>query len=389
MIERTPALAAVEDEIRSLARSPSAEARLVSRAAIVVARVYDGLGSVRTSEMLGVPRQTVAKWVQRFLAEPGVEALHDASRSGRPSTYGDRDHAVILTLACQRPEDVGRLEARMTQYIIAEEAARRGVPASRSTVQRTMAAAEVRPHKERYYLFTDKSDPEYLPRRDAICDLYTQALPDDEVVVCFDEQTGLQALGLPPGLPHGGRRHAERGQDPLVEHQYVRHGSRSLAAVVRPDTGHLVCAEIFPSRGYDTSCAIAMLETVLALLPAERYRRIHVVMDNGSTHRSNAMKAFLANPEASRLHVVFTPTHASWLNLAENFLSRFHRRYFAGKRYESLDAFDTHAYRCIDDYARVARPMRWAYNPRRTRTHTDHGPPRTPTTAASPPRGAR
>jgi transposase len=292
VIERTPELAAVEDDIRSLARSPSAEARLVWRAAIVVARVYDGIGSVKSSEQLRVPRQTVAKWVQRLLAQPGVDSLRDSDRSGRPPTYGDRDHAVVLTLACQRPEDVGRPEARMTQAVIAEEAAKRGVPVSRSTVQRTMAAAEVRPHKERYYLFTDKSDPEYVPRRDAICDLYTQDLPPDQIVVCFDEQTGLQALGLRPGLPYGGRRTAEPGRDALIEHQYVRHGSRTLAAVVRPDTGQLVCAEVFPSRGYDTPCAIAMLESVLDVLPAERYAKVHVVMDNGPTTAPTQWRRF-------------------------------------------------------------------------------------------------
>lgn len=288
MTERTPALDAVEGEVRTLARGQATEARLVSRAAMVVAVVYDGVGIVRAARQHGVVRHTVSSWVKRFLANPGVDALQDAERSGRPPTYGDRDHAIVLTLACQRPEDVGRLEGRMTQAIIAEEAAKRGVPVSRSTVQRTMATAEVRPHKERYYLFTDKSDPQYVPRRDAICDLYTQDLPPDEVVVCFDEQTGLQALGLRRGLPHGGRRSAAHGQDPLLEHQYVRHGSRSLSAVVRPDTGELVCAEVFPSRGYDTTCAISMLETVLDVLPADRYRKVHVVMDNGPTHRSNA-----------------------------------------------------------------------------------------------------
>lgn len=364
MPHSTPEVAAVEEEIHALARSTSGESRLVSRAGIIVARVYEGRGAVRTSEELGIPRQTVAKWVRRFLAEPGVEALHDAARSGRPPTYGDRDHAVILTLACQRPEDVGRLEASMTQSVIAEEAAKRGVPVSRSTVQRTLAAAEVKPHKERYYLFTDKADPEYEPRRDAICDLYTRDLPDDEIVVCFDEQTGLQALGLPPRLPHGGRRPAGAGRVGLLEHQYVRHGSRTLSAIVRPCDGHLVCAELFPARGYDTSCAIAMVQSLLQELPAEWYRRIHVVMDNGPTHRSKAMRAFLATPEAERLHAVYTPTHASWLNLAENFLSRFYRRYLAGKRYDSLDALDDHVYACFEDYPRVARPMRWAYNPR-------------------------
>lgn len=253
----------------------------------------------------------------------------------------------------------------MTQEIVAEEAARRGVAVSRSTVQRTLAAAEVHPHKERYYLFTDKADPAYEPRRDAICDLYTQDLPADEVVVCFDEQTGLQALGMPKKVTGGGRRKAAPGQDPLLEHQYKRYGSRSLAAAVRPDTGKLVCAELFPSRGYDTSCTIAMLQTILQVLPDDKFKRIHVVMDNGPTHTSNAMKAFLSTEEAARLNVVFTPTHASWLNLAENFLSRFYRRYLARKRYDSLDHFDRHVYACVDAYDHVARPMRWAYNPAR------------------------
>jgi transposase len=364
MTQATATVEGVEETLRSLARSSSAESRLVSRAAIIVARVYDGMGATRTSETLGVPRQTVAKWVGRFLAEPGVDSLRDAPRSGRPATYGDRDHAVILTLACQRPEDVARLEARMTQSIIAEEASLLGVPVSRSTVQRTLAAAEVRPHKERYYLFTDKSDPEYVARRDVICDLYTATLPADEIVVCFDEQTGLQALGLPKRLPHGGRRSAASGHPALLEHQYVRHGSRSLSAVIRPDNGSIVCAEVFPSRGYDSTCAISMMQSVLFQLPACQYQKIHVVMDNGPTHRSAAMVAFLASPEAERLHVVYTPTHASWLNLAENFLSRFYRRYLAGKRYDSLEHFDSHLYDCIDDYPRVARGMRWAYNPR-------------------------
>jgi hypothetical protein len=60
---------------------------------------------------------------------------------------------------------------------------------------------------------------------------------------------------------------------------------------------------------------------------------------------------------------VYTPTHASWLDLAENFFSRFSRRYLRGKRYTSLAALDEHVYACFADYARVARPMRWTYNP--------------------------
>lgn len=359
--EISAAVADVEPEIRALSRSRAAESRLVERAGIIVHQVYEGLGTRATARLLGITRQTVVKWRTRFLAEPGVDALDDAPRSGRPREFGEHDHAVILTLACQRPEDVGRLEVSMTQEIIAEEAAKQGVSVSRSTVQRVLAQAEVRPHKERYYLFTDKQDPNYIERRDAICALYTEDLPDDEVVVCFDEMTGVQALGLPPGLPQGGRLRAAPGRDPRVEFQYVRHGSRTIAAVVRPDTGELVAGEVFPARGYDTECAISMLETVLDTLAG--YRQIHLVWDNHSTHRSRAMKDFLASPRAARLHPVYTPTHASWLDLAENFFSRFSRRYLRGKRYASLDDLDGHVYASFADYARVARSMRWIYNP--------------------------
>ncbi len=335
----------------------------MERAAVIVHHVYEGVGTRATARALGITRQTVAKWTSRFLADPGLDALSDAERSGRPREYSEHDHAVILTLACQRPEDVGRLEATMTQDIIAEESAKQGVGASRSTVQRVLAKAEVRPHKRRYYLFTDKQDPEYVERRDAICALYTAELPDDEVVVCFDEMPGVQALGIPKRLPHGGRLPARQGDDAKLEFQYVRHGARTIAAIIRPDTGALVVGEVFAASGYDSECAIAMLDTLLAVLPG--YRRIHLVWDNGSTHRSAAMKEFLASDRAARLHPVYTPTHASWLDLAENFFSRFSRRYLRGKRYLSLNALDDHVYACFTDYARVARPMRWTYNPAR------------------------
>jgi hypothetical protein len=210
-------------------------------------------------------------------------------------------------------------------------------------------------------LFTDKSDPEYLARRDAICALYTRELPDDEVVVCLDEKTGVQALGLPPGLPHGGRRAAARGRPELVDHHYVRHGSRTLVAAVRPDTGKLVTAEVFPARGYDSHDTVAMLQSILSVLPD--MRRIHLIWDNGPTHRSTRTQEFLASPEAQQFAVLYTPCHASWLNLAENFLSRFSRRYLRHRRHASLDAFDEHLYACIEDYANWARGMSWSYNP--------------------------
>lgn len=349
--------AEIEQELRHVVLCGTAEQRKVRRARIVLLTAVDGVSISEAARRCGSSRPTVREWTRRFLAEPGLEALRDAPRSGRPRTRTERDDAVVISLGCQEPESHGRLDARMTQSLIAELADLQGTHLSRSTVQRILATAEVQPHRERYYLFTPKDRPDYAARRDAICDLYMANLPDDEVVVCFDEKTNIQALGTPyPG------RSTARGRVRLKEHNYIRHGTRNLVAAVRPDTGKVVTAELFPARSFATPEAIAMLLSVEMMLPGARV--IHIVWDNGSTHISKAMKAFLASEDGKKFRVYYTPAHASWLNLAENFFSRFTRRYLTGRRYRGLDALDDHVYAALDDYnARHARPMSWTYNP--------------------------
>ena len=351
--------AEVVQELRRVVRCGSSEHRLVRRAQIVLLTAVEGLSISGAARRCGCSRPTVREWTCRFLAKPGLEALRDAPRSGRPRIRTERDDAVVISLGCQEPESHGRLDTRMTQSLIAELAVLQGTRLSRSTVQRILATAEVQPHRERYYLFTPKDRPDYVARRDAICDLYMADLPEDEVVVCFDEKTNIQALGTPyPG------RSTARGQVRRKEHNYIRHGTRNLVAAVRPDTGEVVTAELFPNRSFATPEAIAMLLSIDMLLPWARV--IHIVWDNGSTHISKAMKAFLASEDGKKFRVYYTPTHASWLNLAENFFSRFTRRYLAGRRYSGLDELDDHVYAALQDYnARHARPMSWTYNPRK------------------------
>ena len=345
-------------ELEAVMRQGRAEHRSVQRAEIVLRHVFMGMSVSETARRCGISRPTVRKWASRFRDSPGLKALRDAQRTGRPRRRTARDEAVVISLGCQQPDQHDRRDVRMTQALIVELAALQGTVMSRSTVQRILATAEVQPHRERYYLFTPTDRPDYIPRRDAICDLYMRDLPTDEVVVCFDEKTNIQALGSPyPGRP------TAPGKVRRVEHNYIRHGTRNLVAAIRPDTGEVVAAEVFPSRGFATTEAIAMLETVAQALPD--MRRIHLVWDNGSTHISREMRAFLGSEAGARFRVYYTPAHASWLNLAENFFSRFTTRYLAGRRYDALVELDDHLYASLDDYgARHAKPMSWTYNPR-------------------------
>ena len=346
-------------DVSRLIASGRTEQRIARRARIVMFRCFRNLSVVETARRCGVTRPIVRLWAERFSSAPYMESLHDARRTGRPARLSAKDEAVVISLACQRPAELDRLEVRLTQEIIAEEAAKQDVQLSRSSVQRILARAELRPHRQEYFLFTLKDHPEYRPRRDAICDIYTRDLPADEVVICYDEKTGIQALGT----PHPGKAVA-KGKPELIEHNYIRYGSRSLAIAARIDTGELIEWEIFPARGYRTEEAIHMLQRIAEALPEARI--IHLVWDNASTHRSRAMREFLASPDGQVFRVYYTPTHASWLNQAEGVLGKISRRFLAKRRYESLAHFDAIFYACLEIYnSTVAKPCRWRYNPAR------------------------
>jgi transposase len=347
------------EDLSRLIAAGSTEQRIARRARIVVLRVFRGLSVSETARRCGTTRPTVRKWTGRFQQAPYLESLQDLSRTGGPARITARDETVVISLGCQRPEGVGRLEARMTQEMIVEEASKQDVHLSRSSVQRILAQAELQPHRQRYFLFTPKDHPEYRWRRDALCDLYTRELPPDEVVICYDEKTGIQVLGT----PHPGKLSAP-GRPELIEHNYVRYGSRNMVVAMRIDTGELVEWELFPARGYRSAEVVQMLRRIAAALPDARI--VHLVWDNASTHCSKATKDFLASPEGQKFRVYYTPTHASWLNQAETVFSKFSRRFLGKRRYASLENFDATIYACLEIYnATVAKASRWRYNPAR------------------------
>jgi hypothetical protein len=60
----------------------------------------------------------------------------------------------------------------------------------------------------------------------------------------------------------------------------------------------------------------AFLQQVAAAYPR---RELHVVVDNYATHKHPAVRAWLTRHP--RVHLHFTPTSGSWLNLVETFFS--------------------------------------------------------------------
>ncbi len=103
------------------------------------------------------------------------------------------------------------------------------------------------------------------------------------------------------------------GQAEKRTHDYVRHGTTTLFAALEIATGGVtgICKPRHRHQEF-----LVFLRHVARGYPDQE---LHLIMDNYATHKHPKVKAWLAaNP---RIHIHFTPTSGSWLNLVEVWFS--------------------------------------------------------------------
>ena len=106
-----------------------------------------------------------------------------------------------------------------------------------------------------------------------------------------------------------------------------------------------------------TSAAfVDFLRDIVASQP--KRRDIHVIADNLSTHKTQAVRTFLLAHPNVRLH--FTPTYSSWLNQVELWFSKIERDLLARGIFTSAD-LARKIRRYIHRYNKAPKPIRWAY----------------------------
>ena len=178
--------------------------------------------------------------------------------------------------------------------------------------------------------------------------------PDHAAVFAVDEKTAIQALDrLDPVLPLSPGRAERHG------FEYYRHGTLSLFAALNTQSGE-VLGQTVPRH---TSAAfVEFLGDIVASQP--RRREIHVIADNLSTHKTQAVRTFLLAHPHVRLH--FTPTYSSWLNQVELWFSKIERDLLARGIFTSVADLARKIRRYIHRYNQAPKPIRWAYrNPAR------------------------
>jgi transposase len=332
--------------LNRLIRCTTAAVREVRRAKILLL-AWEKTPNERIASEVGCDVSTVRRTRRDWRAR-GMKALVDRPRSGRPPVY---DLDVRLLIVATATSDPPQTDSQWTHQGIAGNLAQtRGVGISASQVGRILAEADLKPHKVRGWL-NRPDDPEFFTRAQAICRLY-QHIPADTVLLSTDEKTGVQAKSR----KHPTRR-ARPGRPTRREFEYVRHGTVSLLAAMNVASGQ-VHPKIIERNNSETFTEF--LTELDETIPT--HLKIHLVMDNGSSHTAKATRAWIA--AHPRFQVTYTPKHASWLNMVEIFFSILTKRLLRRGEFTSRDHLATKIVKFITHYSRTAKPFRWRYDGR-------------------------
>jgi len=127
----------------------------------------------------------VRKWRARWLLTRDIRGLEDADRPGRPARISVAVKCELVEMACDREKGVAFREVWTQQSLADALLVRRGISVSRSTVQRTLHARGMRPHRIRQWLHSP--DPEFRRKVQRVCELYLEP-PPGSIVLCIDEK---------------------------------------------------------------------------------------------------------------------------------------------------------------------------------------------------------
>ncbi|GMA49225.1 IS630 family transposase [Alicyclobacillus contaminans] len=320
------------DQLEQWVRSPSTPQKLVRRAQIVL-RAADGWTNqqmVKAGLGTGV---TIALWRTRF-AELRLDGLKDVPKPGRPKQISKEKETEIIASTLKPP----RGRTHWSTRCMAE-----AQHVSQSTISRLWRKHGLKPHRTETFKYSQ--DPELEAKVVDIVGLYMDP-PEKALVLCVDEKSQIQALDrTQPKLP------LQPWQVERHTHDYVRHGTTSLFAALNVATGEVIgqC-----HRRHRHQEFLQFLRVIDRHYPEGE---IHLVLDNYSTHKHQAVRKWLT--KRPRFHLHFTPTSASWMNQIETWFGILHRQALERGVFRSVKALTAAIHTFLDAWNENAKPFKW------------------------------
>lgn len=332
--------------LKQIANSRTEPHARVQRAKILLAYA-DGKPVAQIARELSFSRPTVERCLDKALDYGLAAALDDLPRRGRPPVISSEAKAWVVELACRKPLDLGYPHEMWTVKLLADHvrqhAKEAGFPslarAGKSLIHSILSEHSLRPWMVRYYL--ERRDPEFEVKKAHVLAVYREVALQQELtkqgeepgkvaIISVDERPGCQVLKntAPDRLP-APDKHPGLARD----HEYIRLGTISLLAALDLRTGviHGLARERHRSKEF-----IELLEKLDAFYPKDWI--IKVICDNHSAHTSKETRSYLKE-RPGRFEFIFTPKHASWLNIIEILFSKMARTVLRGIRANSVEEY--------------------------------------------------
>lgn len=352
--------------LAALSQSRNEPAGRVQRASILL-RYHGGETISEIARTLATNRPRVERCVSKALELGVAQALADLPGRGRRPVLTPAARAWVVSLACQKPKDLGYAQELWTTRLLSRQVRKHceaaGHPGlgklGRGTVSKILCANQVHPHKIQYYL--ERRDAEFDAKMVQVLHVYKEVEiwrekgappPDLVAVLSYDEKPGIQAIeNTAPDLPPVPEKHTAIGRD----HEYVRHGTLSLLAGIDLLSGEVLG---LVRKRHRNAEFIEFLRLADTHYPAGA--RIRVVLDNHSAHISKETRTYLATLP-NRFEFTFTPKHGSWLNLIESFFAKMAKTLLRGIRVASADELKTRIELYLKEVNETPVIFRWKY----------------------------
>jgi len=323
------------EQVTRWSRRAKSSQALALRSKIVLA-CAEGHDNKTVAEQLGCARVTVGKWRARFV-EHRLDGLTDEQRTGRPATISvdQVEDVVVATLESTPPNATHWSRAKMAQ--------RTGL--SKTTIGEIWRKFELKPHRVDHFKLSN--DPLFIDKLYDVVGLYLNP-PDAAVVLCVDEKSQVQALQrsqpafpMMPGMPE--RR----------THDYVRHGTTTLFAAFNTADGTVITSLHRRHRATEFKKFLTKIDT-----EAPEELAIHLICDNYGTHKHPIIKTWLASHP--RVHLHFTPTYSSWLNLVERFFGYVTADLLQRSDHRSVQALEADIRKWVTTWNENPKPFVWS-----------------------------
>ena len=323
--------------LETLLRRNTLEQRVAKRCRVLLLAA-EGVSNVEIGTKLDMHRNGVRKIRNRFI-EVGLDCLEDAARSGKPLIHTAQTKQRIVTTVCgSPPKGLSRWSTRSLASKL---------KLSKSFVHGVLVEHDLHPHRLRTFNFSP--DPMFEEKLLEVVGLYMNP-PENALVLCMDEKTGIQALDrTQPVLP------LRSGKPRLWSNEYVRHGTQTMLAAIEIETGK---ATTWVNKTRKAADFVTFMDQVVGEYPGQR---LCVVMDNLNTHKGKMAQEWLDKHPQVSFH--YTPTHASWVNLAECFFSILTRQGLQQSVHRSNRELVGFLKDYVNRYNKTCGPFVWTKGP--------------------------